>query len=351
MNETFILPDRLQRGDKVAIVSLASGTAALFPWVYRLGIQRLQDIFGLEPVEFPTALKSNQYLHDHPEERANDINTAFADPTIRAVMATLGGNDQIRILPYLDRQVIQNNPKIFTGLSDNTNIHLFLWNLGIISYYGGNLMQQFAMQGSMHNYSKMAVEKALFEKSIGRVLASTHWTDVDLDWSNESLLVQERPMEENPGWVWHNFEGKQVQGRLWGGCLEILDWHLLANKYLPSADALKGTVLYMETSEELSSADTVYRFMTGMALRGMLKNFSAILVGRPKTQYMEIVPPEGRTLFIQNQQQAITRVVVEYAPDLPVVFGLDFGHTDPQMLVPNGGIVEIDGTNRNIRFL
>jgi len=347
---SFVVPKRLKEGDRVAVVSPASGVASLFPWVYELALKRLKEEFGLHPVEYPNALKSIDYLRDHPEERARDINNAFADPTINAVMATLGGYDQIRILPYLDLNCLQKNPKIFTGLSDNSNFHLILWNLGIISYYGGNLMQQFAMQGKMHEFSKIAIKKALFEETIGEVTPSSEWTDVDLDWADKSLLTTQRPMEPNPGWVWHNAEGKHITGRLWGGCMEILQWHLLANAYLPTSDQLKGTILYLETSEELPSADMVYQFMTGMGIRGMLQNFSAILVGRPKARFKDTSPPEGREAFIQNQQKAIINSLKEYAPDMPVVFGLDFGHTDPQMLVPNGGLVEIDGEHKKIIF-
>lgn len=119
MNKEFRVPERLKPGDKVAIVAPSSGAAAVFPWVYRQGLQRMRDDFGLEPVEFPTALKDGKFLAENPQARADDINRAFADKSIKAVVATIGGNDQIRILGYLDPKVIAANPKMFLGLSDN----------------------------------------------------------------------------------------------------------------------------------------------------------------------------------------------------------------------------------------
>ncbi len=68
-----------------------------FPWVYEQGIERLKSVFQLEPVEFLSALQSPEYLSRNPQARAEDINTAFADPSIKAIIATIGGNDQIRM--------------------------------------------------------------------------------------------------------------------------------------------------------------------------------------------------------------------------------------------------------------
>ena len=159
----FRQPSALKPNDKVAIVSPSSGMPFLFPWVYEQGLDRLKKVFHLEPVEFPTARQSPEYLSRNPKARAEDINRAFADPSIKGIIATIGGNDQIRILPYLDKKIIGENPKIFMGYSDCTNLHLFLWNVGIISYYGGAIMTQFAMGGGMQEYTVNSIRKAVFD--------------------------------------------------------------------------------------------------------------------------------------------------------------------------------------------
>lgn len=149
----FTVPPRLQPGDKVAIVTPSFAAPYLFPLVYELGLERLRSVFGLEPIVFPTTCKSPEYLSKNPQARAEDINAAFADTSIKAIITTTGGNDCIRMLPYLDAQTIASNPKLFLGYSDVTNIHLFLWKLGLISYYGGSVMSQLGMQGAMHKYT------------------------------------------------------------------------------------------------------------------------------------------------------------------------------------------------------
>ena len=77
-------------------------------------------------------------LDADPRARARDLMDAFADPTIRAVMATIGGEDQITVLPYLEPAVMLADPKPFFGYSDNTNLLNWLWLHGLASYHGGS---------------------------------------------------------------------------------------------------------------------------------------------------------------------------------------------------------------------
>jgi len=346
----FKTPPRLYEGNKVAIVSPSAGLASIFPWVYELGLKRLREVFLLEPIEFPTARKDPGYLERHPQARAEDINAAFADKSIKAVIGTIGGNDQIRILPFLDAKTLSLNPKLFLGYSDSTNLHLFLWNLGIISYYGGNLMTQFAMQGNMHNFTVHYLKKAFFEASIGEIQSAPEWTDYDLQWEDPQNLYKSRPLYKSAGWHWHNFENKVIKGRLWGGCLEVLDLHFSVKRYLPPADQLANCILYLETSEEMPSEGFVYRFLAALGELGILQKFKGMLFGRPKAQFCNRLPPEGQKMFISNQQMAVKKALKDYSSDLPVVFNLNFGHTDPQVIIPNGEMAFIDGIEKTIRF-
>lgn len=346
----FQQPSSLKPGDKVAIISPSSGMPFLFPWVYKQGIEQLKNIFQLIPVEFPTALQSPEYLSNNPKARAEDINKAFADPSIKAIIATVGGNDQIRILPYLDKEVLSANPKIFLGYSDCTNLHLFLWNLGIISYYGGAIMTQFAMGGGMQDYTIHSIRKALFDSSIGEIQAAKEYSDADLDWNDKKNLSKKRTMYPSSGWIWHNWSNESITGRLWGGCLEVLDLHLSVNRYLPASQHLNNTVLFMETSEEMPTEGFVYRFIAALGELNLLKKFKAILVAYPKAQFCDKLPPGGRENYILQQQEAIKSALKDYKTDIPIIFNMNFGHTDPQIMIPNGGFVSIDSQKKNIRF-
>lgn len=346
----FRHPSPLKPGDKVAIVSPSAGLPFLFPWVYEQGIQQLKEVFQLQPVEFPSARQSPEFLSQNPKARAEDINQAFADPSIKGIIATIGGNDQIRILPYLNKHVIAANPKVFMGYSDCTNLHLFLWNLGIVSYYGGSIMVQFAMGGGMQKYTVEAIRKAIFNPPIGEVKSALEYSDADLDWADKENLKRKRDTSPSQGWVWHNMPNGVISRRLWGGCVEILDLHLSVKRYFPHPDQLKDTVLFMETSEEMPPEGFVYRFIAALGELGILNKLKAILVGYPKAQFFGMQPPEGREEYIANQQNGIVTALKDYDSHIPVVFNMNFGHTDPQLIIPNGSMVTLDGIKKIISF-
>jgi len=346
----FKQPLSLRPGDKVAIVSPSAGLPHLFPWVYEQGLNRIKEVFGLDPVEFSTARQSSDYLSQNPKARADDINAAFADPSIKGIIATIGGNDQIRILPYLNDKIISSNPKIFMGYSDCTNLHLYLWNLGIISYYGGVVMTQFAMGGGMQDYTIDSIVRAVFDPPIGQIAAAVEYSDVDLDWADKENLDKPRLLYPSEGWYWHNHHNQVIQGRLWGGCLEVLAIHLSVRHYLPDFERLDETVLFIETSEEMPSDGFVYRFIAALGEIGLLKRFKAILMGYPKAQFCRREPSEGREAFILNQKNAVINAVRDYNSNIPVVFNMNFGHTDPQLILPNGGLVTINCADRTIQL-
>ena len=152
----MIKPARLKKGDKVAIVSLSSGIAGdtLFYHRYELGKKRLEDNFGLNVITMPNALLGSEELYLHPELRAKDLMDAFKDKEIKAIFCNLGGDDTVRLLPYIDYEIIKNNPKIFMGYSDTTINHFMLQKAGIVSYYGPCVMAELAENVEMHKYTE-----------------------------------------------------------------------------------------------------------------------------------------------------------------------------------------------------
>jgi len=349
----FVVPPALDRGDRVAVVAPGSNRATEYPHVYELGLERLRKVFDLEPVEFPTATRDSDYLYDYPEERAQDVMDAFADPEISGVVTTLGGFDQVRVLKHLDPEVLRENPTRFYGISDNTNLACYLWNLGIVSFYGGTVMTDLAMQGSMHDYTVEHLERAFFADDLdafGELRPAEEFTDEDLDWADPENLDRRREMEPNPGWSWRGAD-RPVSGRTWGGCLGTLDMQLRTGRYLPVPEDLDGRVLLLETSEQLPSAQEVREVLIGMGERGLLERFAGVLVGRAKARNLSEDPgPEARAAYRERQRETVTEVVEEYNPDAPVVLDVDFGHTAPVVPIPVGARVEIDPERERIAF-
>jgi muramoyltetrapeptide carboxypeptidase LdcA involved in peptidoglycan recycling len=332
-------------GDRVAVVSPSGGLPEVFPGPYELGLERLRG-FGLVPVEYPTTRR----LNTTPEERAADLHAAWSDPTIRAVISSIGGDDQITVLKHLDPDVFRADPKPFFGFSDNTNLLNFLYSLGIPAYHGGAVMVQFGRGGAMHPETERSLRAALFGSGEFELTPATGWTDQDRDWAELANLDSEPELFPRTGWSWHGPQ-TPVTGRLWGGCLEILEWQLAANRWMLPVEEYSG-VLFLETSEELPSADEVYRMLRNLGERGLLARFDAVLWARPKSWSLDRrSTPEESAAYVEAQYAAARRALAEYRPDALLVTGLDIGHTDPQLVVPYGGTASIDPAAQRISVI
>jgi muramoyltetrapeptide carboxypeptidase LdcA involved in peptidoglycan recycling len=343
LTPTFRYPPKPRPGDRIAVLSPSSGLPAVFPAVFELGLRRLRDL-GLEPVEYPTT----RQLDSPPQDRARDLHAAFSDPDIAAVIASIGGDDQITVLRHLDADRLRENPKPFFGFSDNTNLLIYLWNLGVVSYYGAAVMVQLGRGGRMNPLTEASLRAALFTRDEFELTAAESYNDIDRSWEDVSNLESEPAMFPASGWTWHGPE-RVVSGPAWGGCLEIVDFQLRAGRYLLDPAAYAGAVLFVETSEELPSATYVYRVLMGLGERGMLEQFAAVLVGRPKAWSFD-APNEmqDKARYVADQASAVLHAIGEYNPSVPVVMGLDIGHTDPQQVIPSGGTVTVDPVQRRV---
>ncbi|MFC7142213.1 LD-carboxypeptidase [Halosimplex aquaticum] len=350
----FTTPPAAEPGDQVAVIAPSSGAATVFPDVLDLALERLRDRFDLEPVVYETAEADPDELRENPAMRAEDVHEAFRDPEISAVFATIGGDDQIRVLKHLDGDVLRRNPTRFFGMSDNSCLASYLWTHGIVSYYGGQLLNNVATAGDFPEYSERYLRRALFEESLGELEPAEAWTDDVVEWGSDAFPDTTPEYEDNDGWQWDvpdEHAGETISGRLWGGCLTVLQWLLAADRAVPDLEALDGAVLALETSEELPSAEEVRRILTCFGERGLLERFDAVVVGRPQTRSREDQRSgEEREAYRTDQREAIRQWVREYDSDVPIVFDLDFGHTNPNAPVPMGGRIEIDTDERRIRF-
>ncbi|MGW1544377.1 S66 family peptidase [Streptomyces sp. NPDC002309] len=338
-------PPKPSPGDRIAVISPSSGLPGLFPRPYELGLERLRAEYGLEPVEYPATRK----MGSTPQERADDIHAAFADPDIRAVIASIGGDDQITVLPFLDRELIRANPKPFFGMSDNTNLLAFLRNCGVVGYHGASVMCELGRPGAMHPWTTESLRAALFTSGPYELRPAERWNDVNRDWADPATFDTEPPTRPGEGWTWVN-SGRVVEGRGWGGCLEIVGWLLMAEREIaPDLAEYDGGVLFLETSEDMPSAEEVFRTLRNMGERGLLRRFPALLMGRPRTwSFDRPNTPEEGARYAAEQREAVLRALRVYAPDTLVVFDVDLGHTDPQLVIPYGGLIRVDGPARRI---
>jgi muramoyltetrapeptide carboxypeptidase LdcA involved in peptidoglycan recycling len=329
-------PRRLQPGDRVAAVTLSWGGAGEHPWRYQAGKRQLQEEFGIEVVETRHALRNAEWIRNNPRARADDLMDAFADPSVRGVFSTIGGDESIRLLPYLDLQTIRCNPKVFLGYSDTTVTHWACFKAGVVSFYGPSILAGFAETGGIFPYTASAIRRALFStEPIGYVQPSRDgWTSEHVDWDEPEARTHSRRLD--PPEPWRFLQGRGVmEGRLIGGCLEVVEF-LRGTSLWPEPDVWAGAILFLETSEEAPPPRTLERALRSYAAMGVLDTLSGLLLGRPGGGV-------SADRFLEYEA-AVLRVVAEEQgrDDLPIVTRMDFGHTDPMFVLPYGVRARID---------
>lgn len=338
-------PKKLQLGDKVAAVTLSWAGPGCFPHRYEAGKRQLQDKFGLQVVEMPHTLKDRAWIARNPQARADDLMAAFADASIAGIISTIGGEDSIRLLPFIDLAVMRANPKIFLGYSDTTVTHFACHKAGLVSFYGPSVMAGFAENGGMFPYLIESVRRTLFcSDPIDMVEPNTSgWTAEHLDWAVPEN--QSRPRQLNSAQPWHFLQGQGIaQGRLIGGCLEVVEF-LRGTNIWPDAAAWQQAILFLETSEEAPPPTVLTRALRSYAAMGLLRNLSGIVLGRPvgAVPVSDFIKYEEALLQVVTEEEGLTH--------LPIITRMDFGHTDPMFVLPYGVLAQLDCDRKQFAIL
>ena len=196
--------------------------------------------------------------------------------------------------------------------------------------------------------STASLQAALFDGGDLRLHPVDRFSEVELSWSDPEGMRYPAPTSPAPDWVWHQPD-RVVSGPTWGGNLEILHWNLAVGRWIRPAEDYAGCVLILETSEELPSSEEVFRMLRNAGERGLLAQFPAVVVATAKaTRLDRPVRLDGREPYRTAQRDAVLAAFDAYNPEAMIVFNVDFGHTDPQWVLPYGGTLTIDGPARTI---
>lgn len=323
-------PQVLQRGDRVAIVSLSSGLLGetFVRHSLALGTKRLHEL-GLNPVFMPNSLKGMDYLAKHPEARADDLKAAFEDSKIRAIICAIGGDDGYLLAPYLldDKRfatMVRENPKLFTGFSDATSHHLMLYQLGLSTLYGHTFLTDFAELGDqMLPETKRAVERWFCAEQEDDIVQSALWYEERHSHGIEAL-GQNRVAHPHLGYRRVQGVG-QVCGAALGGCLEVLvdlltgAGRVMNERYqlVPPAEHWRDKVLMLETSELQPTPSQFYEMLLVLKRHGMLQYCAAVGLSQPQNG-----------VFYHEYQSALVQVLARQ--EVVVVDNLPFGHSYPR---------------------
>jgi len=339
----FIKPKKLRAGDKVAVVSPSWGGPSVCPHIYENGIKYLSDKLKLKVVECSTVRMSAEKLYKNPELRAKDINDAFANKDIKAIISTIGGDDSVRILKYLNKDIIINNPKIFLGYSDTTTLNVLLNTWGLVTFNGSSVMAGFSQADQFPVSWHTHIKTVLMENSKGYLYPTFRtFSNGYPDWSDKKNTGLVKTKLKSPPYNW--LQGTNiVEGTLFGGNIEVLEF-LKGTSYWPTESFWNGKLLFLETSEEVPSISSIKYMLRNYGVQGIFNKISGIMFGRARDYTNEMS---------KNLREMILNIVKnEFGKNnLLIVTDLDFGHTDPQWILPLGIKIKLDPQKKEIELL
>jgi muramoyltetrapeptide carboxypeptidase LdcA involved in peptidoglycan recycling len=339
-----VSPPKAVVGDKVAVLSPSFAAPGFAPAVHEQAMQRLADTTGLVPVEYPTT----RQLDAHPEARAADLNAAFGDPTVRAVLATTGGEDQITVIRHLAPEVVLADPKPFLGYSDNTNILNWLWTLGVRGFYGGSTQIHLGAGPAVDAIHAASLRAALLTGERLEITEPGESEDFGKDWRDPAALSEYGDREPTEPWAWAG-PARVVEGPTWGGDIEVLQWLLTAGRFPSDPAVLDGSVLLLESCEELIGSREFGRIVRSLGERGLLAAIDAVVVARPPTSNFEVQRSSADRAALRARQRDVAIASIDdYNSNAVVVVGVPFGHTRPQWILPYGGPFTVDSQRRQI---
>ncbi len=332
----MIKPKKLQKWSKIAIVSSSWWWPWTIPHRYNNWIKQLKEQFWVEIIEMENAKKDPEFVYNNPKKRAEDLMNAFLDPNIDAIFSSIWWDDSIRILPYIDFDIIKNNPKIYMGYSDSTITNFICYKAWIRSYYWPSIMAWFGENWWMFEYMIESVEKTLFSNGIiWEIKPNTSWwTNEFLDWWNPGNLNIKRKLNPNTWWRFIQWSWIVEWELLWW-CVDVF-YFMWWTEIWPDKDEWKWKILFIETSEENISEDNFERILRTMWIQWILENLNWIIVGRAQNE--------------KNYDNSLLKIInwEFWLYNLPIITNMDFGHTDPVFVLPIWAKMTLDFDNKKV---
>ncbi|MCG5079382.1 LD-carboxypeptidase [Candidatus Saccharibacteria bacterium] len=319
--EMCMIPDKLKLGDEVRIVAPARSASDISKVTLRRAQSTLESV-GLRVTFSDNAFSQNQRGCPTDEEKVKDLEEAFTDSNVKCILAAIGGFNSNQLLNKINWQIIKDNPKVFGGFSDITILnHAILAKTGLITY----AMPNFYCFGLPleSDYSLKYFQRCLLKDNPDsyEVQPTKRW--YDFSWNNDESL---------PQLIWKNsgpriIQGGSAIGTMIGGNLCSLNL-LNGTEYFPK---IKGNIiLCIEDDSYDSIPETFERNVQSLMQQPYFHQVRAILIGRFQGKSQATEDVVGDIILSKNIN-----------PNIPVIAGLDFGHTDPKFTYPVGGYCHI----------
>jgi len=310
----WITPKGLRTGDTIAFVAPAGpiDLAKVETYVAQLRREGFR-------VELPAGIdRRTGYLAGSDDQRVDELNAAIRNPAVRAIFPCRGGYGVTRILDRVDYAALRRDPKIVTGFSDISGLHMAI--------AGKCRLVTFHSPMPMYELYRTEPEFEFAAKSFRRAIFASEYPLGETGYTIATPPSPAAPAETLvPG---------KARGRLWGGNLSLV----CATVGTPYAVEPEGAILFLEDLDE--PPYRVDRYLSQLRLAGILDRVAAVIVG----DFHGTKPEENAEIH---------RVIREYLKDLsvPVVLNFPVGHVPLNATLPHGAMAELDTKGPTLRIL
>lgn len=312
----FIIPKKLEKGDKIRIIAPSMSMAIISQSVRNIAKQRLEKS-GFKITFSKNIEEKDEFGSSSIQPRIIDIHEAFLDKNVKAILTAIGGFNSNQLLKYLDYNIIKLNPKIFCGYSDITALQNAIYTKTGLVTYSGPYFSTFGMLKGI-DYTLDYFKKCLIEEIPFNINPSKTWSD-DLWYKNQ----KKRKFIKNKGCLIIN-KG-EAEGIIIGGNLCSLNL-LQGTEFMPN---LKNVILFIEDDGE-SRPQIFDRDLQSLIHLPNFYGVKALIIGR--FQKKSKIKDNLLTKIIKNKKEL---------KDIPAVANVNFGHTTPQITFPIGGKARI----------
>lgn len=314
----FIYPQKLQPGDEIRVIA-PSRSLSLFPDAQnQIAVDALTEM-GLK-VTFSQNCKENDFINcGEVTKRVADIHDAFLDKNVKAIITVIGGYNVNQLLDYLDFSLIGRNPKILMGYSDITALlGAINAKTGLVTYYGPHFTTFSMMKGC--EYTKQRFKEILFQSGPIKIKPSEKWADDAwfLDQDNRTFYTNKGLEVIQEG---------EAKSHLFGGHLKTFSL-LQGTGYFPKIN--EGILFVEDVLEGEGNLEQLDRYLESFSQVSQFPKLKGVLIGR----YAKKAGVDSAAL-----RQLFNRK--PFYANIPIVCGLDFGHTTPHCVLPFGGLANI----------
>jgi len=310
MKKKQLKPKRLKKGQSIGLIAPGS---AIRSGQLETAISTLEQL-GLHPVYTKNVQTKHGYLAGKDEDRLADLHQMFEDPKIDGIWCLRGGYGCTRLLPKINYKMIRKNPKVLIGYSDITALIQAIYKkTGLIGFHGPLAVSEAT------DYNLEQLQKVLFHPQ-----ATLNLNNAKENQDSEDENYQVKVIR--PG---------KVSGKLIGGNLSLVSAMLGTPYELP----VKNSILCLEDIGE--KPYRIDRMLTQLRQTYDLRQASGIMLGI----FEDCEGGSGSLSLMEMLEDRLGDL------NIPVIYGMSFGHIQHQMTLPIGINAEMDTANASLKLL